>query len=63
MGKLLENRAPEDLMEGIRPRKAIRLELAAVGKATGRPLRGKALTPVVSGQQFWFSWAVFRPKV
>jgi len=32
-----------------------------LGQATGGPLRGKTLTPVVSGQHFWFSWAVFRP--
>ena len=33
-----------------------------LGEATAGPLRGKRLTPVVSGQHFWFSWAVFRPK-
>jgi hypothetical protein len=33
-----------------------------LGQATAGPLRGKKLTPIVSGQHFWFSWAVFRPK-
>jgi len=33
-----------------------------LGQATAGSLRGRALTPVVSGQHFWFSWAVFKPK-
>lgn len=33
-----------------------------LGQATAGPLRGKNLTPVVSGQHFWFSWVVFKPK-
>lgn len=33
-----------------------------LGQGTTGPLRGKHLTPVVSGQHFWFSWAVFKPK-
>ncbi len=33
-----------------------------LGEATAGALRGKKLTPVVSGQHFWFSWAVFKPK-
>jgi len=33
-----------------------------LGQATAGPLRGRVLSPVVSGQHFWFSWAVFKPK-
>ncbi len=33
-----------------------------LGRATAGPLKGKALASVVSGQHFWFSWAVFKPK-
>jgi hypothetical protein len=33
-----------------------------LGAASGGPLAGKRLTPVVSGNHFWFSWAVFKPK-
>ncbi|MDQ7827575.1 MAG: DUF3179 domain-containing protein [Armatimonadota bacterium] len=33
-----------------------------LGVATSGPLRGRRLTPVVSAQHFWFSWAVFRPR-
>ncbi len=33
-----------------------------LGAATGGPLSGKRLTPVVNGHHFWFSWAVFKPK-
>ena len=33
-----------------------------LGVATAGPLAGKRLTPVVSGNHFWFSWAVFKPK-
>ena len=32
-----------------------------LGTATAGPLAGAHLTPVVHGQHFWFSWAVFRP--
>lgn len=33
-----------------------------LGQATAGPLRGKNLAPIVSGQHFWFSWVVFKPK-
>ncbi len=33
-----------------------------LGEATGGPLRGKRLTPVVHGNHFWFSWVVFKPQ-
>ena len=33
-----------------------------LGQATAGPLRGKRLEPVVHGNYFWFSWAVFKPK-
>ena len=33
-----------------------------LGEATAGSLRGKKLIPVVSGQHFWFSWAVFKPQ-
>ena len=32
------------------------------GRATAGPLAGKQLEPVVSGNFFWFAWAVFKPK-
>lgn len=31
------------------------------GKAVQGPLSGKQLQPIVHGNHFWFSWAVFRP--
>lgn len=31
------------------------------GQATDGPLSGRALTPIVHGDHFWFSWAAFRP--
>ncbi len=33
-----------------------------LGAATAGPLAGQRLTPVVHGQHFWFSWAVFKPR-
>ncbi len=33
-----------------------------LGVATAGPLAGKRLAPMVSGNHFWFSWAVFKPK-
>jgi hypothetical protein len=33
-----------------------------LGQATGGPLKGQRLEPVVHGDYFWFAWAVFRPK-
>lgn len=33
-----------------------------LGTATAGSLKGKRLTPVINGQHFWFSWAVFKPK-
>lgn len=33
-----------------------------LGQATAGALKGKQLTRVVSGQHFWFAWAVFKPK-
>ena len=33
-----------------------------LGQATGGPLRGKRLTPIVHGNHFWFSWVVFKPQ-
>lgn len=33
-----------------------------LGAATAGPLAGKRLTPVVHGNHFWFSWAVFMSK-
>lgn len=33
-----------------------------LGRATAGPLRGKALTPIVHGNHFWFVWAVFKPR-
>ena len=32
-----------------------------LGQASAGPLAGKALTPVVAINHFWFSWAAFRP--
>ncbi len=33
-----------------------------LGTARAGPLKGMRLAPVVHGQYFWFSWAVFQPK-
>jgi hypothetical protein len=33
-----------------------------LGTARAGPLKGIRLAPVVHGQYFWFSWAVFQPK-
>lgn len=33
-----------------------------LGTASAGSLKGKRLSPIVSGQHFWFSWAAFRPK-
>ena len=33
-----------------------------LGRATDGPLAGSRLTPLVSGNHFWFAWAVFRPR-
>jgi hypothetical protein len=33
-----------------------------LGAAVAGPLKGTRLKPIVHDQQFWFSWAVFRPK-
>jgi Protein of unknown function (DUF3179) len=32
-----------------------------LGRATGGPLSGSRLSPLVSGNHFWFAWAVFKP--
>ena len=32
-----------------------------LGQATAGPLAGEQLDPVVHGNQFWFSWAAFKP--
>ncbi len=32
-----------------------------LGQATGGPLQGRQLEPVVHGNHFWFSWAAFKP--
>ncbi len=32
------------------------------GKATSGPLEGNQLDPIVHGNNFWFSWAVFKPE-
>jgi hypothetical protein len=32
-----------------------------VGEAVEGPLQGKTLSPVVSGEHFWFAWSVFLP--
>lgn len=31
------------------------------GQATGGPLAGESLTPLIHGDYFWFAWAAFRP--
>ena len=33
-----------------------------LGKAVGGPLEGERLEPVVHANNFWFSWAVFKPN-
>jgi len=33
-----------------------------LGMATSGPLAGTQLTPVVSINHFWFSWAAFKPE-
>lgn len=35
---------------------------SVLGAATAGPLAGQRLAPVVHGQHFWFSWAVFKPR-
>jgi thiol-disulfide isomerase/thioredoxin len=37
-------------------------EWNVLGRALSGPLAGKALTPVVNVNHFWFSWAAFRPE-
>jgi hypothetical protein len=37
-------------------------EWTLLGRAISGPLSGKTLTPVVSINHFWFSWAAFRPE-
>jgi len=37
-------------------------EWNVLGQAIGGKLAGKALTPVVAINHFWFSWAAFRPE-
>lgn len=32
-----------------------------LGQAVAGPLAGEALTPIVHGNHFWFSWAAFKP--
>ncbi len=32
-----------------------------LGQATGGPLAGKKLTPIVHANHFWFSWGAFKP--
>lgn len=32
-----------------------------LGRATAGPLAGEQLIPIVHGDQFWFSWAAFKP--
>jgi hypothetical protein len=32
------------------------------GKASAGELQGKTLTPIVSGNHFWFAWAAFKPE-
>jgi hypothetical protein len=32
-----------------------------LGRATAGPLAGRQLEPIVSGNHFWFAWAVFKP--
>ena len=33
-----------------------------LGRAVAGPLAGQQLTPLVSGNHFWFAWAVFKPE-
>ena len=33
-----------------------------LGRAVSGPLAGQQLTPLVSGNHFWFAWAVFKPE-
>ena len=33
-----------------------------LGRAVAGPLAGSQLTPLVSGNHFWFAWAVFKPE-
>ena len=33
-----------------------------VGEAVGGPLKGRSLSPIVSGEHFWFAWSVFLPE-
>jgi hypothetical protein len=33
-----------------------------LGRATGGPLAGHHLQPLVSGNHFWFAWVVFKPE-
>ncbi len=33
-----------------------------LGRAVSGPLAGAQLTPLVSGNHFWFAWAVFKPE-
>ncbi|MCI0393891.1 MAG: DUF3179 domain-containing protein [Chloroflexi bacterium] len=33
-----------------------------LGQAIDGPLEGRALTPIVHGDHFWFSWAAFKPE-
>ena len=33
-----------------------------LGRAVTGPLAGQQLTPLVSGNHFWFAWAVFKPE-
>jgi thiol-disulfide isomerase/thioredoxin len=33
-----------------------------LGQATGGPLAGKSLAPIVHGDHFWFSWIAFKPE-
>ena len=37
-------------------------EWNVLGQAVGGPLAGRQLTPVVSINHFWFSWAAFKPE-
>ncbi|MDY7075710.1 MAG: DUF3179 domain-containing protein [Chloroflexota bacterium] len=37
-------------------------EWGVLGQAVSGPLEGRQLTPVVSINHFWFSWAAFRPE-
>ncbi|MGH2362368.1 MAG: DUF3179 domain-containing (seleno)protein, partial [bacterium] len=57
-GKTLTFKAASDRIVDIQTTSAWNI----LGQATAGPLKGKRLTPVVNGQHFWFSWAVFKPK-